>query len=92
MLESEVAELGPRERDLWDEYKVAIRSASLWRSAEYGRERVFVVAQIEDRVLFFDDVEGQFGVARSANDEHLQDCALYGELRYALRGLDEYAI
>lgn len=91
LLLEEIAAFEATDNELWSKYKVAVRSAPIVRSRECGAEQVFVVAAIEDRVLFFDDVEEEFGVARLPEKGPLEDYGTYGELRFALRGLARYA-
>lgn len=48
----------------------------------------FVVAQIDRHVVFFDDVEEDFGMAKLADDGTLSDVAAYGNIAVALRELE----
>lgn len=60
-------ELSSDQRELFDQYRVSPWKAVIRRSKEAGDERVFVVAQSNDGVLYFDDVEYGFNI--SAIDE-----------------------
>jgi hypothetical protein len=91
LLAKEISTFEAADHELWSRYQVGVRSAPIVRSQEYGTEHVFVVAAIGDRILFFDDVEDEFGVARLPPDRPLEEYGTYGELRFALRGLAEYA-
>ena len=91
LLLEEIAAFEATDNDLWSRYKVAVRTAPIVRSREYETEHVFVVAALADRVLFFDDVEDEFGVARLSEKGPLEDYGTYGELRFALRGLAQYS-
>lgn len=91
LLAEEISAFEATDHELWSRFQVGVRSASIVRSRESGVEQVFVVAAIGDRVLFFDDVEDEFGVARLSPNETLEDYGTYGELRFALRSLAEHA-
>lgn len=48
-------------------------------------ERVFVVARLEDAILFYDDVEEEFAVATVDADGVIRDWSLWGSLDHGLR-------
>ncbi|MFC4310354.1 hypothetical protein ACFPN2_14775 [Steroidobacter flavus] len=87
LLAKELLTFEAADHELWSRYRVGVRTAPIVRSQEYGAEQVFVVAVIGDRILLFDDVEDEFGVARLPPDKPLEDYGTYGELRFALRAL-----
>src|SRR4051794_35427073 len=53
-------ELSSDQRELFDQYRVSPWKAVIRRSEEAGDECVFVVAQSNDGVLYFDDVKYEF--------------------------------
>ncbi len=57
------AELDESEKKQFDRYKVQPWQAVIRRSDETGDELVFVIAQNEEGVLYFDDVEYGFNVS-----------------------------
>ena len=61
-------ELNSEERSLFDRYRIAPRKAVIRRSEQAGDESVFVVAQAEDGVLYFDDVEYGFNISSTDDD------------------------
>jgi hypothetical protein len=91
LLLSEIEKFDAADHAIWSRHKVELRTAPIHRSAHYGIESVFVVAAIGDQILFFDDVEDEFGTARLPAAGPLQDYGTYGELRVALRGLARHA-
>jgi len=48
---------------------------------------VFVVARSDDRAVFYDDVEEDFGIGSFDGQARLKDCGLIGELQFALIAL-----
>ena len=65
-------------------YLVDLSPASLKRSGE--EENVFIVARGAGCVVFFDDVEDEFGIAKEI-DGRLSDISFCGELVFALQAL-----
>jgi hypothetical protein len=61
-------------------------------SASVGRfgamEGAFVVAQIDRNVVFFDDIEEDFGTATLEDDGTLSNVAAYSNIAVALRELE----
>jgi len=87
LLSREIAEFEERDVELWSRFRVDIRTAPILRSEQFGIENVFVVAAVGERILFFDDVEEEFGVARLPDSGPIEDYGTHGELRSALQGL-----
>ncbi len=56
-------ELTSEERDLFDQYRVSPWKAVIRRTEDAGDEQVFVVAQVNDGGLYFDDVEYGFNIS-----------------------------
>jgi len=48
---------------------------------------VLVIAKSGNRVVFYDDVEDDFGIGTIEDGASLKDCSLTGELRLALLAL-----
>jgi hypothetical protein len=70
--------------EIWSHYsKLMIDPyrSKIERFGEVGE--VFVVAKLPCRVVFFEDIEEEFGTACEL-DGKLVDCAFYGDLRLAL--------
>jgi hypothetical protein len=63
LFDEQYSELNSEERGVFDRYRVPQWKAVIRRSEEAGDERVFVVAQAEDGVLYFDDVEYGFNIS-----------------------------
>jgi len=57
------AELNEAQRNRFDQFRVPFWKATTRRSEEMGDETVFVVAQKDDGVLYFDDVEYGFNIS-----------------------------
>jgi SpoU rRNA methylase family enzyme len=91
LVKQEISDFDSTDKELWSKYQVELRTAPILRSPQSGIEQVFVVAAIGERILFFDDVEDEFGVARPPTVGALVDYGTYGELRHALSGLAQYA-
>jgi hypothetical protein len=53
-------ELDSNNRSLFDQHRVSLPKATIRRTEEAGDESVFVVAQLKDWVLYYDDVEDGF--------------------------------
>jgi hypothetical protein len=60
LLAEQYSELNSDERSLFDQHRVSPWKATIRRTEEAGDENVFVVAQLKDWVLYFDDVEYAF--------------------------------
>ena len=75
-LASELAEAGQRQGELFERIRTATHAALIECSGSH--EAVFVVARLEDRVIYYDDIHGSFELAAHP-DEHgvLGDSALY---------------
>ncbi len=89
ILDREVAALPLEVANKLMEYSVPIFEQSLFRSEDYGIEKVFVIARSGDRVLFFDDVEEEFGVGLPDPDGVLRHCGSFGPLAGAAQALDK---
>jgi len=68
LFENQYQELDRHQREVFELYRVPFWRATIRRSDEYGDEKVFVVSQAGDGVLYFDDVEFGFNIATV--DEH----------------------
>jgi hypothetical protein len=85
-VEAEIARVakhaGP---EIWARYATLLIDPYSARMDRFGQtDQVFVVARMPHRVVFFDDIEDIFGTAREV-DGKLDDVAMYGDLRLALR-------
>jgi len=86
-LQREIEALPEYVRELFQKYSVPIYRLTCLRTADAGEEKVYVVARLENRVLFFDDVEDEYGVGTVWEGTMLKDWDLYGSLQAALVGL-----
>ncbi|MCX5683890.1 MAG: hypothetical protein NT049_09420 [Planctomycetota bacterium] len=88
ILTEEELRLGPEDRQKYEMWRVPFGTrGSLTRSEAYGEESVFVVARAGRTVVFFEDVEDEFGLG-SINDGGVILCVgLMGELCSALHEL-----
>ena len=86
ILDEDIAWLPDQHRPSWERYAVTPRRAEIVRSAEVGVEPVWVVAQRENRIVFYDDVEEEWAVGR-LKGESVVDGLLIGELEEAVEEL-----
>jgi len=84
-LNAEVAALPADFVNIYREHATAITEQPCFRSEQFGRERVFLVARSGKRMLVFDDVEDEFAIGTAGEDGVLRDWGLYGDLVDALR-------
>ncbi len=71
----------------WERCRVdPFQQAYLTRTAKAGEESVYVVARTDHGVVFFDDVEDEFGLAQIDDRGRVSRAVLCGELRWALTG------
>ena len=89
ILSSEVSSLEPDVQRLYGQYKVQPFQLPCLRNPGGLREQVFVVAKNGNRLLYFDDVEDDFGVAIPDEDGVMREWGNYGPLVRALLVLDE---
>ncbi len=70
--------------EIWSHYSPLMVDPYQSKIERFGEvEDVFVVAKLPCRVVFFEDIEEEFGTA-SEIDGKLVDCLFYGDLRLAL--------
>lgn len=60
---AQYAELCESQKITFDQFRIPLWKAAIRRSDQFGDERVFVVAQIDDGILYFDDVEYGFNIS-----------------------------
>jgi hypothetical protein len=89
ILADEIHALRPDVIRLYQLYAVPIFQQPCSREQNSRIENVFVVAKNEDRLLYYDDVEEDFGVAKPDTDGVLRNWGNYGPLVRALLVLDE---
>jgi hypothetical protein len=89
ILSSEVSSLEPHVGRLYHQYAVEPFHLPCLRFCESGVEKAFVVAKSGDRLLYFDDVEEDFGVAILDGDGVMREWGNHGPLVLALRVLDQ---
>jgi hypothetical protein len=87
ILDEEVAALPQEAAKILKVRAVPIFEQPCLRSEDYGIEKVFAVARAENRVLFFDDVEDEFGVGIPDNDGVLRDLGTFGSFIAAVLAL-----
>jgi hypothetical protein len=88
ILREEIASLTPEATKAYEKYSVTTYEQRCERSVDSGIERVFVVARKGNRLLFFDDVEDEFGIGVPDGDAILRDLGTFGQLVAAVLALD----
>lgn len=89
ILTEEIAALTPDAARAYEKYATTPYEQTCWRSSDYGIERVFVVAKNGNRLLFFDDVEDEFGVGVPDSDAILRDLGTFDTFVAAVLALDK---
>jgi hypothetical protein len=87
ILSEETGELTPESARTYQRYAIEPYEQQCWRCAEYGIERVFVIAKNGNQLLFFDDVEEEFGVGVPDSDGILKISSTSGPLILAVLAL-----
>jgi hypothetical protein len=87
VLNQEIQSLSPDSLSIWEAMKVPIRKAQIERSRSTGKESIFVVAASSGTVIYYDDVEDEFGVGVPDAYGCIQEVSLCGPLRFALTRL-----
>jgi hypothetical protein len=88
ILKVEVEELSPEGRGLYETYSVPAFSQPAVRTNSVAIENVFVVARRGTQLLFYDDIEEEFGVDSLSGDGRLTLTGTIGPLVAALRFLN----
>ena len=89
ILAEELETLRPEVMRLYEQYAVPPFQQPCVREENSGTEHVFVLAKKEERLLYYDDVEEDFGVAIPDGDGVLRNWGNYGPLVRAVVVLDE---
>jgi|HubBroStandDraft_2_1064218.scaffolds.fasta_scaffold41953_2 hypothetical protein len=89
ILAEERAALRPEVMWLYEQYAVIPFQLPCIRDENSVTEYVFVLAKKEERLLYYDDVEEDFGVATPDGDGVLRTWGNYGPLVRAVLVLDE---
>ena len=89
ILSNEVSSLAPNVQRLYQQYNVKPYQLPCLRDQDSALEQVFVLAKNGNRLLYFDDVEEDFGVATPDDDGVMREWGNYGPLVRALLVLDE---
>ncbi len=74
---------------LYEQYAIPLFQQPCLREQNSVTEFVFVLARKEGRLLYYDDVEEDFGVATPDGDGVLRNWGNYGPLVRAVLVLDE---
>jgi hypothetical protein len=88
ILQEEVDELDPEGRALYETYSVPVFSQPAFRPDAADIENVFVVARRGSQLLFYNEIEEEFGVDLLSGDGRLGLTGTFGPLVAALRFLD----
>jgi hypothetical protein len=88
VLAEERAGIAPSRLALIDRYQIDPHPVTFERLGMY--EHAFIVARAAGHVVFFDDVEGDFGTAREVAGR-LTDCAMFGNLALTIGELHRLA-
>jgi hypothetical protein len=91
ILREEIGALRPEVLRLYEQYAVRPFQQPCLRDQNCTIEQVFVVAKNGNRLLYYDDVEEDFGVAIPDEDGTLRNWGNYGLLVRAVLALDEDA-
>jgi hypothetical protein len=89
ILKEEIDALRPEVKHLYGLYAVTPFGQPCLREQQSGNERVFVVAKNDNRLLYYDDVEEDFGVATPDKDGVLRNWGNYGPLVRSVLVLDD---
>jgi hypothetical protein len=89
ILDGEVAALTPEAARIFKVHTVPIFEQPCLRGENCDVEKVFAVARAENRVLFFDDVEEDFGVGVPDGDGILRGLGTFGSLVAAVLALND---
>jgi hypothetical protein len=85
LLAEQVGMLSDESRERYEQYHVPLWQATIRRSEVGGDELVWVVAQYNNLVVVFDDVEYEFASGFINDDGQLvDDIGLVGELTHAM--------
>jgi hypothetical protein len=87
ILQEEVEALTTEAAGIYARYATTPFEQACLRGADYDVERVFVVARDGTRLLFFDDIEEDFGVGVPDDDGILRDMGTFGPLIAAVLAL-----
>lgn len=87
-IQKDAALLPDYEYGLFQRHAVPIFRLPCFRTTHTGQELIFVVAQLKEHVIVFDDVEDEYGVGIIKKGEPLKDWCLYGSLKDALVGMN----
>jgi len=91
-LSEEASAPAPDVLHLYRHYAVQPFQLPCQRDQNSGVEQIFVLAKNENRVLYFDDVEEDFGVSAPDEDGVLRDWGNYGPLVRAVLILDDQSV
>ena len=83
LVASQLADCAPKQRELFDRYKIAPHLVAIDRQGK--TETVFVVAKAGDMVLYYEDVEEGFNISPLSHDGSVASPGYeQWELRHAL--------
>ena len=91
ILVEEVQSLTPEVFRIYQRYVVSPYQQFCLRNMSLGTELVFVVGKVRTYLLFYDDVEEDFGVEIPDSDGVLRNWGTYGSLAQAVLVLDKSA-
>ncbi|HXE33308.1 MAG TPA: hypothetical protein VN087_05300 [Verrucomicrobiae bacterium] len=89
ILSREISSLAPGVQRLYEQYAVQPFHLPCLRDQGAVREQVFVVAKKGNRLLYFDEVEEDFGITIPDEGGVMREWGNYGPLVRALLVLDE---
>jgi hypothetical protein len=87
LLQREVDQLPTELRQKLESIAVPVYKLSLPNRDSSSEKNIFVFGKFKDRILFYDDVEDEFGTAHAGLGQATLDYSLYGLLEHALQGL-----
>lgn len=88
-IEEELESMSPDERQNFARLRAPVGNRGrLTISGTGAIEAFFIVARNGTRIVFFDDIEGDFGAGTIDEKGFVSEASLFGDLRWALRTID----
>ncbi len=84
LIKEETALFDSNAQGRWTRYSISPYHGNIFRLADSGPEQVFIVAQDGNSVVFYDDVEEEFGTGQVDPEGLIEHISLYGDLRFAI--------
>ena len=92
LIQESIAGISPELKEKFDKIKVPAYEIDCQYNNSGIKEKIFVVAKFETRLIIYDDVEDEFGIADMNSNSILTNWVLLGELEYALLNINKKEI